>query len=151
MVTFSSFLHLWKTSYYATNATTYHAHHYAYRCIRSERSGKPGTIIPKPKLSWSILSPPGRLSTKHTFHRHTRKSLPPLNEIWPTKIDRREKVVIVYLDRIHRVLGHEVIFTGGNDSCTTDSWILFRYTLREDAHSILLAHNHPTSDCSESR
>lgn len=74
-----------------------------------------------------------------------------LRSIWPEGIDHREKVLIIYLDRHYQAIGHEVIFMGGIDSCTMDTRVIFQYAMRGRAHSILLAHNHPSGSVKPSQ
>jgi len=74
-----------------------------------------------------------------------------LKSIWPPDIARREKVVIVYLDRHFMVTGHEILFIGGIDSCTMDTRIIFQYAVSEGAHGIMIAHNHPSGSVKPSK
>lgn len=74
-----------------------------------------------------------------------------LKSIWPDGIDHREKVVIVYLNRHYQATGHEIIFVGGMDSCTMDTRVIFQYAMKSHAHSILLAHNHPSGSVNPSK
>lgn len=74
-----------------------------------------------------------------------------LKTIWPTGMDHREKVMIVYLNRHYQATGHEVIFMGGIDSCTMDTRIVFQYAMLGQAYMILLAHNHPSGSTQPSQ
>jgi len=74
-----------------------------------------------------------------------------LKSVWPSEISRREKVLIVYLDRYFTTIGHDVLFVGGTDSCTMDTKIIFQYAIKEGAEAILLAHNHPGGILTPSR
>lgn len=70
---------------------------------------------------------------------------------WPSEISRREKVMIVYLDHKYSVIGHEILFVGGRDSCTIDFRVIFQYAIRQEADHILIAHNHPSGVLEASR
>lgn len=67
-----------------------------------------------------------------------------LRSVWPSEISLREKVLLIYLDANKKVMGYECVFMGGRSSVAMDLKILFQYAVRECAHSILVAHNHPS-------
>ena len=74
-----------------------------------------------------------------------------LKSVWPCEISVRERVLIVYLDRHQKVLGEECVFVGGRYYCPIDVAIIFQYAVREGAHSILVAHNHPSGSLAASK
>lgn len=86
-----------------------------------------------------------------TYITNPEKAYAFLKSIWPPDISRREKVMIVYMDRHFMTIGHEVLFVGGIDSCTMDTRIIFQSAVLEGAHSIMIAHNHPSGSVNPSK
>ena len=50
------------------------------------------------------------------------------------------------LNRANRVLGLASLFKGGGSGTVIDQRIIFQYSLKANAHSIILAHNHPSGN-----
>lgn len=56
----------------------------------------------------------------------------------------QEEVFVICLDSQLKLLGCEMIFKGTVDSCLFHARDIFRYAISKNAHSIILAHNHPS-------
>ena len=69
------------------------------------------------------------------------------------KIDHsRENFILIVLDNRLRILLNKVLFTGGAESSMVDLKILFRVALTiKKCSSIIIAHNHPSNDCTPSK
>jgi DNA repair protein RadC len=52
----------------------------------------------------------------------------------------------LFLDRRHRVLAHRALTRGGPDHTLVDPRQILRIALRQGAHGLILAHNHPSGD-----
>ena len=50
------------------------------------------------------------------------------------------------LNRSNRVLGLATLFKGGGSGTVIDQKIIFQYSLKTNAHQIILAHNHPSGN-----
>lgn len=67
--------------------------------------------------------------------------------VWDVnKIDFIESFKIMLLNRVNTILGVVDISTGGNVGTTVDSKLVFAAALKANAHSIILAHNHPSGN-----
>jgi DNA repair protein RadC len=62
----------------------------------------------------------------------------------------RESFAVVALDARHRTIAFQVIATGALNSCPVHPREVFRYAVSIGAHAIVIAHNHPSGDCSPS-
>ena len=58
----------------------------------------------------------------------------------------QENFLIFYLNTKNNVLGSEVLFKGGLNSCLIDPKVIFRKALINNSNSIIIAHNHPSND-----
>lgn len=68
-------------------------------------------------------------------------------DIWDDNtIDYIETFWVLYLSRSHKVLGVSVISQGGTSGTVVDSKVVFGKALLVHAHSIVLAHNHPSGN-----
>ncbi len=56
----------------------------------------------------------------------------------------QEEVFVICLDSQLRLLGYEMIFKGTVDSCLFHARDIFRYAISKNAHSLIIAHNHPS-------
>lgn len=54
----------------------------------------------------------------------------------------QENLIVFYLNVSNQIIDNEVIFKGGLSSCMIDPKTLFRKALLNNAHSIIIAHNH---------
>lgn len=57
-----------------------------------------------------------------------------------------EKLVVVVVDRSHRVLDVSVLSTGGSAHTVVDTVVILRHVLAHGGASFALAHNHPSGD-----
>ena len=62
----------------------------------------------------------------------------------------QENFLVFYLDTKNKVIGSEVLFKGGLNSCLIDAKTLFRRALINNSNSIIIAHNHPSGDLTPS-
>lgn len=56
----------------------------------------------------------------------------------------QENFIIFYLNNRNHIIGSDILFKGGVDSCVIDPKIIFRYALKNKATKIILGHNHPS-------
>ncbi len=74
-----------------------------------------------------------------------------LHQHWSDeKLELREEFKILLLNRANRVLGIVNISTGGVTGTVADPKIIFSSTLKANACSIILAHNHPSGNLNPS-
>ena len=66
--------------------------------------------------------------------------------IWSDKIEYVEECYVLLLNRDNKVLGFVKISTGGTVGTVVDIKLLFHAALKANAHSIILAHNHPSGN-----
>lgn len=62
----------------------------------------------------------------------------------------QEHVTILFLDNKLNVRQVKTVFTGGMNQSTIDSRVIFRLALLAGATGIIMAHNHPSGDCTPS-
>lgn len=67
-------------------------------------------------------------------------------EYWDDSISHVESMKIMLLNRASRVLGIADLSTGGTSGCLMDMKVIFQYAIKANAHSIILAHNHPSGN-----
>ena len=67
------------------------------------------------------------------------------------KDHHHEVFVVVFLNRANRINHYEIISEGGITGTVADPRIILRKALEEDAVSIILCHNHPSSNLLPSR
>ncbi|MNE10768.1 hypothetical protein D3C80_1034910 [compost metagenome] len=74
-----------------------------------------------------------------------------LNVIWDTnKINLLEEFKVLLLNRSNRVLGIINLSAGGIDATVVDLRLIFAAALKANASCIILAHNHPSGNLTES-
>lgn len=66
--------------------------------------------------------------------------------LWSNKMEYIEEMYIMLLNRANRVLGYSKISQGGLSGTVVDAKVVFQTALKAHASSILLAHNHPSSN-----
>jgi len=70
---------------------------------------------------------------------------------WDTDtIELFESAYVMLLSRSNRVLGVELIGTGGAGSCVVDTARVFQSAILANAGAIILAHNHPSGSSAPS-
>lgn len=57
-----------------------------------------------------------------------------------------EEFYVLLMDRANRVIGRYLVSQGGMAGTVVDAKIIFACALKTKAHSIILAHNHPSSN-----
>jgi len=80
-----------------------------------------------------------------------------VGDYWRTAIESspeyrpdQEQFVVVFLNTRSRVIGHTIVTRGTADSVNIHPRETFRAAIVANAHSIVLAHNHPSGDPSPS-
>ena len=63
----------------------------------------------------------------------------------------REHMMVFQLDRRNRVIGYELVGVGTVSSVETSAADVFRSAILLGASSVIMAHNHPSGDCSPSK
>jgi len=58
----------------------------------------------------------------------------------------QENFIVFFLDSQSRLIGAEILFIGGLNYVGCDPKIIFRRALHNNANSIVIAHNHPSTD-----
>jgi len=66
--------------------------------------------------------------------------------IWSDKIQFVEESVLLLLNRANRALGFVRLSTGGSTGTVVDIKLIFAIALKTNAHSIIIAHNHPSGN-----
>lgn len=64
---------------------------------------------------------------------------------------RQEQFDVILLNTKNRVIDIKTLFIGTYDSALVDPKIVFNYAIRKGAKSLVLCHNHPSSDPSPSK
>ena len=65
-------------------------------------------------------------------------------------IEHIEEFKILLLNRANRILGLASLFKGGGSGTVIDQKVIFQYSLKANAHQIILAHNHPSGNLNPS-
>jgi len=63
----------------------------------------------------------------------------------------REVFGVVFLDSQHKVIGHEILFTGTLSQTSVYPREIVKAALLKNAGAVLLFHNHPSGGCKPSR
>ncbi len=82
-------------------------------------------------------------------HRITssREAFDLFRKIWKDdKIELREEMKILFLNKANKVLGWITASTGGVSGCLCDTRTVFGVALKANASSIIMAHNHPSGN-----
>jgi DNA repair protein RadC len=61
-----------------------------------------------------------------------------------TTIEHVEEVKMILLNRANRVLGIAHLTKGGLSGSIVDTRVILQYTIKANAHAVILAHNHPS-------
>jgi len=69
-----------------------------------------------------------------------------LQRIWSERIDHVEEFMVLCLNRANRVLGWAKISQGGLSGTVADTKVIFQVSLKANACSLILAHNHPSGN-----
>ena len=64
--------------------------------------------------------------------------------------ESREQLLVILLNTRRRILGHHLVAIGTLDSVCTHPREVFRAAIMANAHSLILAHNHPSGECTPS-
>ena len=59
-------------------------------------------------------------------------------------LEYSEEFIVVYLNRANNTIGWQKISSGGMNGTVCDKRMIFATALKVAAHSVLLAHNHPS-------
>lgn len=69
-----------------------------------------------------------------------------LRGIFASLDDDQEHFVVLFLSASSRVVGFKVLFSGSQSSSIADCKVIYRNALLFGAHSIIVAHNHPSGN-----
>lgn len=70
-----------------------------------------------------------------------------LFDVWDFHtIEHTEEVKMILLNRANKVLGIAEISKGGTFGSIIDNRVILQYTIKANAHVIILAHNHPSGN-----
>jgi DNA repair protein RadC len=99
------------------------------------------------KLKSEIKSKP-QIYVKDSDHcAHILNHIYDLNEL---EKEIRESVIAVFLNRANKLIGWQLISTGGVSGASVDMKILFQGALLCSASSIIFCHNHPSGNMNPS-
>ncbi|MDK9354862.1 DNA repair protein RadC [Lelliottia sp. V106_10] len=62
----------------------------------------------------------------------------------------REVFMVLLLDNQHRLLTHEILFTGTINHTEVQPREVLKFALHHNAAAVVMAHNHPSGDCEAS-
>ena len=92
-----------------------------------------------------------QVSYKPTGQRQTQISCSQdaykvFKDIWNEHISYKESMYILLLNRANRVLGYHLLSQGGTTGTVVDMKVLLQLLVKSNAHSFILAHNHPSGN-----
>lgn len=67
-----------------------------------------------------------------------------MNELYANDVEYVESFYILLLNRASEILGYKKVSTGGTAGTVVDAKVVFATTLKCNASSIVLIHNHPS-------
>jgi DNA repair protein RadC len=67
-----------------------------------------------------------------------------LTAIFRSLDDDQEHFIVLFLNTANRVIGYKVLFSGSQNSSVVDNRLIYRNALLFGAHSLIVAHNHPS-------
>ena len=71
-------------------------------------------------------------------------------QCWPRDMTVRESFIMMMLDAGKKVIGHYLVSVGGKTATVVDTALVYGVALKCMAHSIVVAHNHPSGSLSPS-
>lgn len=75
-----------------------------------------------------------------------------LRRLWDKKtIELREEFMVLMLNAAKKCQGWAKMSIGGQTATIVDPAAVFRLALQSNAHSIIVAHNHPSGNCTASQ
>jgi DNA repair protein RadC len=69
-----------------------------------------------------------------------------LRGVWSEKLNYIEQCYLLLLNRAGKLLGYCLISSGGTSGTVVDQKMVYQIALKTNAHSIILAHNHPSGN-----
>jgi DNA repair protein RadC len=76
----------------------------------------------------------------------SQDSVDVLRMVWSDRLEHIEEFVVICLNRANRMLGWAKISSGGLSGTVADPKVIFQISLKSNASSIILAHNHPSGN-----
>lgn len=73
------------------------------------------------------------------------------NNIWSEHRAYKEEFYCLFLNRANRVLGFNLLHTGGTTSCIVDVKMLVQLAIGTNSHGVIVAHNHPSGNLKPSQ
>lgn len=99
-----------------------------------------------------LVFTPNPLLEEHVFIKSSQDSFKYLLEVWDKDtLYYQEHFVVLYLDRMNRVIAHSCIAKGGLNYCHPDPKIVFAIALKCMASGLILVHNHPSCNKTPSK
>jgi len=104
----------------------------------------------------NIPSQPARVTVSYSHKvkpsllpqvKHSREIFEILLDIWENHIsglDYHESFVVIFMNRANKVIGWELLSTGGTAGVVADPKMIFQAALLVNAASIAVSHNHPS-------
>jgi DNA repair protein RadC len=81
---------------------------------------------------------PKVVTSKDAFHC--------FKHVWSDKIEFVEESILLLLNRANKALGFVKLSSGGTTGTIVDIKLIFAIALKTNAHSIIIAHNHPSGN-----
>ncbi len=69
-----------------------------------------------------------------------------LRMVWGDRMDHVEEFLVLCMNRANLVLGYARISRGGLSGTVADPKVIFQIAVKANATSLILAHNHPSSN-----
>lgn len=66
--------------------------------------------------------------------------------VWSDRIEFVEESILLLLNRANKALGFVKLSSGGTAGTVVDIKLIFAIALKTNAHSIIIAHNHPSGN-----
>lgn len=73
-----------------------------------------------------------------------------VKNVYQNLTDYQEHFTLLFLNRNNKIIGHEVVSSGGLHSTIVDKRIITKLTLDVLACNVILVHNHPSGNLKES-
>ncbi len=104
------------------------------------------------KVSEVRLVYKNKIKSKDRIHiRNAQDAFEVFWEAWDKSvIEYIEEMKMLLLDRANNALGIVSLSVGGTAGTVTDIKLMMQYALKANAHGIILAHNHPSSNLNPS-
>jgi len=82
--------------------------------------------------------------------KESKEAVEVFRKVWHQDINIRERVYVLFMNRVNNVIAVSEISAGGVSGTVIDTKILFAQALKLLASGIILAHNHPSGNLNPS-